>query len=191
MTTDQQAPTHRATVREQRIEGFGTVRLRPVDPVADAGTIHTWVTQERARFWGMGDADRARVVEIYSYLDSLSTHHAYLVHRDDRPVALFQTYLPEHDPVGEYYDVQPGDFGVHLLIGPTEDGAEQGFSGALVSAFLSFVLADPTRRRIVAEPDTRNPKAIARLLRSGFVLGPEIELPEKRAQLVFLPRDDY
>jgi penicillin amidase len=40
----------------------------------------------------------------------------------------------------------------------------------------------------VAEPDARNDKAIARLTRAGFVPGPQIDLPEKRAQLVFLDR---
>ncbi|MFI9273088.1 GNAT family N-acetyltransferase [Kitasatospora sp. NPDC052896] len=186
--TTAESPARRA-VYERTVDGFGTVRIVPVDPVADLDLLHSWVTQERARFWGMLDADRARVHEIYAYLDSLDTHHAYLLWRDGRPVALFQTYQPEADPVGEYYDVQPGDFGVHLLIGPCSGESRRGFSETLIAVFLGFVLADPARRRIVVEPDARNDKAIARLLRSGFVLGPEIELPEKRARLAFLSRD--
>lgn len=71
-------------------------------------------------------------------------------------------------------------------------GTEPGFTGALLTAFLTWVLdVDPARRRIVAEPDARNNKAIARFVRAGFVLGPEIELPEKRARLVFLSREDF
>jgi RimJ/RimL family protein N-acetyltransferase len=42
---------------------------------------------------------------------------------------------------------------------------------------------------VVAEPDARNDRAIARLLRSGFELGPEIDKPEKRARLLFLTRE--
>ncbi|WP_435830286.1 GNAT family N-acetyltransferase [Micromonospora echinospora] len=30
------------------------------------------------------------------------------MHRDGRPVGLFQTYEPAADPVGECYDVRPG-----------------------------------------------------------------------------------
>ncbi|MDX6351575.1 MAG: hypothetical protein QOF84_6365 [Streptomyces sp.] len=87
----------------------------------------------------------------------------------------------------------PGDFGIHILIGPPPPtGPEPGFTGALLSAFLAWVLAaDPARRRIVAEPDARNDKAIARFLRAGFVLGPLIDLPQKRARLVFLDRDAF
>lgn len=171
-----------------RVDGFGEVSIRPVDPDRDVVVIHDWVTRERSRFWGMRDASRERVREIYAYLDSLTTHHAYLLHRDGRPVALFQTYEPAADPVGRCYDVRPGDFGIHLLIGPPDGGPEPGFTGVLLDVFLAFVLADPTRLRIVAEPDARNARAIDRLVRAGFVPGPEIDLPEKRARLLFLDR---
>ncbi len=186
------APRRREAVYERHVDGFGTVRVTPVDPARDIDLLYGWVTQERARFWGMRDHTRAQVLEIYEYLDSLSTHHAYLIHRDDRPVALFQTYEPDADPIGEYYEVRPGDFGFHLLVGPVTGVPEPGFTDTLVRTFLAHVLAeDPARKRIVAEPDARNEKAIARLLRTGFVLGPEVRLPEKPARMVFLDRDDF
>ncbi|MFD1829585.1 GNAT family N-acetyltransferase [Streptomyces desertarenae] len=186
------APRRRAAVHETRVDGFGTVRVVPVDPARDTDLLYRWVTQERARFWGMLDHTREQVREIYEHLDSLSTHHAYLIHRDDRPVALFQTYRPEADPIGEYYDVRPGDFGFHLMVGPAEGEPEPGFTGTLVTVFLTHVLAeDPGRRRIVAEPDARNERAQARLVRAGFVLGPEVRLPHKRARLAFLDRDSF
>ncbi|GAA3052229.1 penicillin amidase [Streptomyces olivoverticillatus] len=189
MTTEPAAPEEQ---HEEKIEGFGTVRIRPVDPRTDIDLIHGWVGEERARFWGMREAGRERVQEIYAYLDSLTTHHAYLLHRDDRPVALFQTYEPEADPVGECYDVQPGDFGIHLMIGPAEGAPEPGFTETLLTVFLGWILAaDPNRKRIIAEPNALNEKATARLLRTGFERGPEVELPEKRAQLVFLSRDVF
>ncbi|MCI0382868.1 GNAT family N-acetyltransferase [Streptomyces sp. CNQ085] len=186
------APRRREAVHEARVEGFGTVRVVPVAPARDIDLLHDWVTRERARFWGMLGHTREQVLETYEYLDSLSTHHAFLVHLDDRPVALFQTYEPGADPVGEYYEVRPGDFGLHLMVGPADGGARPGFTGTLLAVFLTHLLAEnPGRRRIVAEPDTRNEKAVSRLLRAGFVLGPGIELPHKRARLVFLDRDAF
>ncbi|QGN48393.1 GNAT family N-acetyltransferase [Micromonospora sp. WMMC415] len=169
------------------VAGFGRVELRPVEPDRDADLIHGWVSQERARFWGMRDAGRDRVAEIYRYVDSLPTHHAWLAHRDGRPAALFQTYEPAADPVGEVYDVRPGDHGVHLLIGPPAH-PEPGFTGHLLGVLVAFVFADPAHRRIVAEPDARNDRAVARLRRSGFVAGPLVDLPDKRARLMFLDR---
>ncbi|MFJ7493169.1 GNAT family N-acetyltransferase [Streptomyces sp. NPDC097727] len=187
MTADPAASAVRTPVHEQQVPGFGTVRLVPVDPAADLDLIHGWVTEERARFWGMGDASREEVLDTYEFLDSLTTHHAYLALRDGVPVALFQTYEPAADPLADCYDVRPGDFGVHLLTGPG-DTAERGFTAALLSVLIGYVFGDPAHLRIVVEPDARNEKAVARLVRAGFELGPEIDKPEKRARLAFLSR---
>lgn len=183
--TESAAPVH-----TRRVDGFGTVTFAPVHPDRDLDVLHGWVSQERARFWGMLDADRDRVHEIYAYLDSLATHHAYLVRHDGRPAALLQTYEPTADPIGDFYPVLPGDLGIHLLLGPPAEGAAPvpGFSAHLVSAMLGFLLADPAVLRLVAEPDARNAKAISRLTRSGFVPGPAVRLPEKPAQFVFYHR---
>ncbi|WP_405891581.1 acetyltransferase [Streptomyces sp. NBC_00133] len=151
--------------------------------------MHGWVTEERARFGGMADHTREQVLEIYEYLDSLTTHHAFLVQRDGEPVALFQTYEPDADPVGECYEVQPGDYGVHILIGPADGRTERGFTGEILRVLIAYVLADPAHRRIIVEPDARNQKAIERMVRAGFELGPEIDKPEKRARLAFFSRE--
>ncbi|NEB42387.1 GNAT family N-acetyltransferase [Streptomyces sp. SID14515] len=190
VTTDESAaPALRTAVHEQKIEGFGVVRLVPVAPAADADLLHGWVTEERARFWGMGGHTREQVREIYEFVESLPTHHAYLALRDGVPAALFQTYEPDADPVGECYDVRPGDVGIHLLIAPAEgEGAVKGYTDALLTAFIGFVFGDPAHLRVVVEPDARNEKALARMVRIGFELGPEIVKPEKTARLAFLTR---
>ncbi|MFG2996011.1 GNAT family N-acetyltransferase [Streptomyces sp. NPDC048340] len=177
----------RQPVHSHLVEGFGTVTITPVDPAADSALIHSWVTEERARFWGMGEASRELVQEIYEDVDRRTTHHAFLIGRDGEPVALFQTYDCAEDRVSECYEVLPGDIGVHLLIGPAGAAAEHGFTSNLLVAFMAFVFADPTVRRVIAEPDARNTKAITRLERTGFALGPEVELPEIDLPEVFIP----
>ncbi|PKV87601.1 GNAT family N-acetyltransferase [Streptomyces sp. TLI_146] len=175
-------------VYEEKAPGFGTVRLRRLDPSHDADLVHSWVTQERARFWGMLDADRAYVEETYAYVDSLPTHHAFLLLLDDEPVGLFQTYEPAADPLGECYEVRPGDVGIHILVAPAPGTPRPGFTGALMKSLIDYVLSDPAHQRIVVEPDVRNVKSIERMVRSGFVLGEEVQKPEKRARLAFLER---
>ncbi|GAA1907848.1 hypothetical protein GCM10009716_17230 [Streptomyces sodiiphilus] len=181
--------TNREPLHKRRVEGFGEVAVVPVDPARDIALIHHWVGQERARFWGMRELTREQVLEIYEFLDSLTTHHACLILRDGRPVALFQSYDPAADPVGEAYEVRAGDIGIHLFVGPADGPPEHGFTDTLLAVFLEFVLRDPARRRVVAEPDARNARAISRLTGLGFVPGPLVDLPEKRARLVFLDRD--
>ncbi len=164
------------------------LHVRRVDPAGDAALVHGWVSQDRARFWGMGDHAVEQVRETYAFVDALPTHHAYLVSVAERPVALLQTYEPAADPVGETYEVVDGDLGVHVLLAPAEV-PEAGFTATLAAALTRVVLADERVRRVVVEPDARNEAALDRLRRTGFELGPEVDLPGKRARLAFLRRE--
>jgi hypothetical protein len=189
-----------AYVHEEAVDGFGTVRARTLDAKADAEVLHGWVSEERAAFWGMNGLTRDQVAEIYAHMDTLDTHHAYLLEKDGEPVGLLQTYEPEADRVSECYTVEPGDIGIHLLLAPAgAGGTRAGWSSALLGAVASYVLIGLDRRRVVVDPDVRNEKAVARFLRQGFVAGekvvlpeidiPDVYLPEKHAQLAFLKRE--
>ncbi|MEU6143460.1 GNAT family N-acetyltransferase [Streptomyces sp. NPDC047081] len=181
------------------VHASGAVRVLPLDAHADADVLHRWVREERAAFWGMNGLTRDQVAEIYAHMDTLDTHHAFLLVRDGEPVGLLQTYEPEADRVSECYEVRDGDIGVHVLLAPAGEGGERsGWSAELLGVVVSYVLVGLDRRRIVVDPDVRNEKAIARFLRQGFVAGevvvlPEIDIPdvyltEKKAQLAFLER---
>ncbi|MBB2923431.1 GNAT family N-acetyltransferase [Cellulomonas cellasea] len=178
-----------ATVDERVVEPLGLVRTTVLDPVADLDTIHAWVTQPGTEFWGLGHLTREELGALYAYVDSLETHHAFVVRLGDEPLALLQTYDPHHDPVGECYPVQPGDVGLHLLVGSRGGTPAPGFTAHLVGYLIALLLGQPGARRLVVEPDVRNERAVARMVRSGFELGPEIDLPDKRARLAFLTAD--
>ncbi|WP_395576075.1 GNAT family N-acetyltransferase [Streptomyces sp. BK79] len=190
----------RPSVHEQELDGFGTVRLLPLDPAADAEVIHRWAGEERAAFWGMNGLTREQIAGIYAHMETLDTHHAFLVVKDGEPVALLQTYEPEADRVSECYAVEPGDIGVHLLLAPAgTGGARPGWTAALSRAIVAYVLLVLDRKRIVVDPDVDNTKAIARFVKQGFTAGPavvlpevdlpDVYLPEKKAQLAFLRRE--
>ncbi|MFW6690522.1 GNAT family N-acetyltransferase [Streptomyces sp. MAR4 CNX-425] len=196
MTTARPAPRDRTPRYACEAAGLGAVRVVPVDPDADAALLHGWVTAERARFWGMTGLSRRDVRDVYAHMDTLTTHHAHLMLLDGEPVALLQTYDPAADRVSACYPVEPGDLGIHLLVGPAAGAARPGFTAALIQAVTGFAAAGGARR-LVVEPDAGNGPALARMRRAGFVTGPEITLPEvdlpevhlpaKRARLAFLP----
>ncbi|MFJ5550671.1 GNAT family N-acetyltransferase [Streptomyces sp. NPDC093225] len=167
-------------------EGLGALTVTPLDPAVDSPLVHGWVTQERARFWGMDGADLDLVREIYEDVDRRTTHHAFLVRLDGRPVALFQTYDPAEDRISECYEVVPGDVGMHILLAPAEGPAVPGFSVRLMRVLLEFALSGGGTR-VVGEPDAANHKAVALLTRLGFEAGPEVELPEIDLPEVYLP----
>ena len=177
-------------VYEEQLPGLGRLTLVVLDPAKDAELVHGWVTQRRAAFWGMLDKSVEEVREIYAFVDSLSTHHAFLIRLDDRPIGLFQTYEPAADPVGERYAVRPGDAGMHLLMAPGPR-PPRNLTQAVGGALTRYIFRDPAVQRLVVEPDVRNHLALRRLEIAGFTFDAEIDMPDKRAQLAFLTRDRF
>ncbi|MFF2266896.1 GNAT family N-acetyltransferase [Cellulosimicrobium cellulans] len=166
----------------------GRLTLTVLDPDADLDVLHDWVTQPRARFWGLAELSRAELRDLYAYVGSLPTHHAFLVRWDETPVALLQTYEPEHDPVGEAYPALPGDVGAHFLLGARGPrGAD--LWGAVGPLLVAFCFADPRVDRLVVEPDAANVRAHARIRALGFEVAERVRVGEKDAVLAFLTRE--
>jgi len=166
----------------------GRVTVRVLDPDADLDVLHAWVTQPRARFWGLGELSRTELRDLYAYVGSLPTHHAFLVRWDEHPVVLLQTYEPAHDPVGESYAVQPGDVGMHLFLGG-RGPAGTDLWRVLGAVLVEFLFADPWVRRVVVEPDVANERAHARMRALGFETTEQVRVGEKDALLAFLTRE--
>ncbi|WP_427017074.1 GNAT family N-acetyltransferase [Pseudarthrobacter sp. P1] len=75
----------RAAVHTEDLGEWGRVRIVALVPDEDIDLVHRWVGQERGRFWGMTALARQDVLDIYQFLDSLETHHAFLVLLDGEP----------------------------------------------------------------------------------------------------------
>lgn len=168
-----------------------TVTVRAVDPTTDIPLLTGWVTAERASFWGMNGLGEEEVRDIYTFIDEQEHLAAYLLVLDGEPVGLFQTYDPEVDEIGEWYDRLPGDVGVHLLL--DADPRRAGRTQEVFATGLDFVARLPGCRRLVFEPDARNAPSIAVMERLGCERGPLVDLrtsiSEKPAQFFFLDRE--
>ena len=175
-----------AVLDERTVDGLGRLTTAVLDLDADLPTLHAWCTARGTGFWGLADLGADELRATYAGVAALDHHHALLVRVDGTPVALVQAYEPAHDPVGEVYDVRRGDLGMHVLVGarPARSGA--GYARRLVGAVVQ-VLADGTgATRVVGEPDAANVAMLRLAERLGAVLGPEVDLPTKRARLTFL-----
>ncbi|WP_341395396.1 GNAT family N-acetyltransferase [Arthrobacter sp. G119Y2] len=162
----------------------------PVDAVRDSPLLHGWMSRDYARFWGMLNASRSDVETEYARIAADPHHHAWLGLEDGTPAFLTESYAPEHSPLAGHYSVQPGDTGMHLLVGPAER-PRSGFTTAVFRSVLDFLFADQHTERIVVEPDVRNTKIAALNARMGFVPAGIISLPDKDALLSFCTRADY
>jgi hypothetical protein len=170
--------------------GIGTLSLRPFDLGTDVATLHGWVTQPYARYWGLLSASVADVHAEYLKIEQSSHHRAFLGLHDGRPAFLMERYEPAYDQVGTTYDVAPGELGMHVLVAPPT-APIAGFTTAVFETIMDSLFSDPLVDRIVVEPDVGNTKIHAVNERMGFRKHSIVDLPEKQAWLSFCSRDQY
>jgi hypothetical protein len=189
--------------------------FRPVDPVADALVLHSWVTHPKAAFWLMGDASVADVELAYADIARAPYQDAFIGRYDRTPAFLMERYDPARVELDGLYEAEPGDVGMHFLVapidatesatedvteGPTEDATESaapakprihGFTRAVIRAVMTELFADPATRRIVVEPDVRNTAVQVLNKTVGFEVVRQIKKPEKDALLSVCTREQF
>ncbi len=171
-------------------KGLGEVQIRAFDLKNDAEKIHDWVTRPYARYWGMQGFTIAQVEEEYRKIENQEHHHACMGMLHDNPIFLMEYYDPNIDIISDYYQVQPGDTGMHILVAPVEKRIPK-FTWNVFITVMSFLFADPEVKRIVVEPDVTNKKIHVLNTKAGFRYLKEIQLPHKRAHVAICTRKDY
>jgi RimJ/RimL family protein N-acetyltransferase len=164
--------------------------FRPVDPAADAPLLHSWVSQNYARFWGMASATLADVEREYAQLQASGHHQALLGLEEGVPAFLMERYDPARSPLHGLYEAKPGDVGMHLLVSPPIE-PRSGFTTAVMAAVLAEIFADPANGRVVAEPDAANTKIHTLNERLGFRKLALVQLPDKEAWLSLCTRRHF
>ncbi|MEM6532142.1 MAG: GNAT family N-acetyltransferase [Myxococcota bacterium] len=172
------------------------MRLAPLRIPEDMGTVHSWVRQDYARFWGMHGLSLEQVTEGYREIVAPADVEAFLGHFDDAAAFLIETYHPSLAPFAGHYDAAASDRGMHVLVAPP-DRPIRGFTRAVFCTVMDFLFDDAQVRRVVVEPDARNDKIRALNRFAGFVELKEIDIeatataPGKRAMLSICTREAY
>jgi siderophore synthetase component/RimJ/RimL family protein N-acetyltransferase len=162
--------------------------FRPLRLAEDLTTVHAWVSQEYARYWGLVGKSTQEVAEAYAAI--LAKAQVFIGLYRGVPAVLLESYDPKHDPIAEHYTVADGDRGMHVLLAPPTVRVA-GFGWAAFKAVMSFLFTDPAVDRIIVEPDIRNAKIHALNRRAGFHYQKPVALPHKLAHLAFCSRADH
>ncbi|OBF81036.1 GCN5 family acetyltransferase [Mycobacterium sp. 852002-51163_SCH5372311] len=166
----------------------GNFSLRRADPHQDLELVHSWMNDpEVARFWKMPWP----LHEIASYLhrQDTSLHSTpYLGFLNGVPMSYWEAYCADLDPLAQHYAAQEHDVGLHMLLGPAECRGRRLAAG-LIRAVSTRLLSRDPRTRVVAEPDVENTRVIRILEGLGWRRAADLDLPNKRAALMILERD--
>jgi acetyl CoA:N6-hydroxylysine acetyl transferase len=162
----------------------------PVDLERDVKTLHKWHQEPHViPFWNLN----IPIEKYRSHLqDFLADPHQtlYLGMMDGVPMSYWEAYWAHGDVVESCYDSQPGDQGIHLLIGDP-DYLGKGYALLLLRAMVHFQFLQQKTEKVIAEPDIRNEKMIHIFERCGFEKIKPIELPDKTGMLMFCEREQF
>ncbi|NLR89848.1 MULTISPECIES: GNAT family N-acetyltransferase [Flammeovirga] len=171
-------------------EGYGTFSLRPFDLATDIDFLHEWVNLPYAKYWQLENSTKEKVKEVYEEIVNETSTIVFIGQFDNEPAFLVEYYKAQEDRIGEYYPAQEGDFGFHILVGPS-DTPKKGFTTSVFKMVMDFLFQQDQVTRIVVEPDVDNDKIHVLNKRAGFQYDKVITLPEKKAHLAFCTREDY
>lgn len=166
--------------------------IRRFDPGLDLDRLTRWMNDPRvAAFWEHAWPREEQAV----YVDKvLADPHLDPVIGcfDDVPFGYFEVYWAVEDRLGPYYDAQPFDRGMHLLVGEPEYLGRR-FTHAWLQSICHFMFLDDDRtQRLVGEPRADNTAMLKYLDKApGWRKIREFDFPHKRAALVMCERADF
>jgi RimJ/RimL family protein N-acetyltransferase len=177
-------------VYTKTVSGLGRFSFRPLQVEQDIALVHNWVNRDYAQYWQMQHTSVEQVKAAYTAITQAKHSNAFMGFYNEMPAFLWESYQAMHDPIGKYYEAQPGDYGLHLLVAPP-DRPIHSFTYQILRTIIDYMLRDTAVERLIVEPDVRNEKMHVLTKRVGFVYEQEILLPQKTAYLAFCTREQY
>ena len=169
-----------------------TISLRRATIERDLERLHSWLGSDHVKpYW---DLDRPLPVFRERLQTKLADDHLtpYVGCLDHVTMSYWESYWAAEDDVGNHYDADPDDQGVHLLIGP-EEYLGHGYASALLRAVVAMQFAHAETDRVIAEPDVRNEHVIHVFEQCGFEPRTEFAFEEagKDALLLVCEREHF
>ncbi|CAA0181012.1 GNAT family N-acetyltransferase [Tenacibaculum maritimum] len=174
----------------RKIAMLGEISIRPIELNSDIKTLHNWVTQPYAKYWGMLNKTEKEVYLEYEEIEKQAYHNAYMGVLNGQSIFLMECYKASEDIIAEYYDAQENDYGMHVLVAPSQKRIPQ-FTWHIFSTIITYFFSMPKVNRIIVEPDVNNKKIHVLNKKAGFIYEKEIELPQKKAALAFCTKENY
>jgi acetyl CoA:N6-hydroxylysine acetyl transferase len=166
------------------------ISFRLVTLEEDLDRLHRWQAEPYVSpFWNLAIPYEAYREHLIRFL--ADRHHTlYIGELDGQPMSYWESYWVLDDIVGRTYDYHPEDQGIHLLIGEPEY-IGRGVALPLLRAMTALQFQHEPTQKVIAEPDIGNKKMIHVFEKCGFTFQKEIDLPDKRAALLFCHREEF
>jgi RimJ/RimL family protein N-acetyltransferase len=140
------------------------------EPLVDVHVdlLHGWLRAAHVRRWWGVEGPIDATAAYVDAMRALDHQRSWIVSDSAGPFGYVETYVVTGDPLAEHYAAEPGDRGLHLMVGE-RDRLGTPASRALMGSVLTGLIAEPEATRVVCEPNVRN----ERMLRFCASLGAE------------------
>lgn len=166
-----------------------TVSIRPFDHNRDMDLVYAWFHAEHAKpIWKM-DWPMEQLELFFRTITAHEAAHSFIGEINGEPTFNLEVYWVTRDVLGDYYEVQPDDYGTHLLIAPTDK--KKKFPSATMQTILDWLFAQPLIGRLAGEGAVESVAALMNKVHVGFRLDRVLEMPHKRSHLNFCRREWY
>ncbi len=161
---------------------LGNLILHPIVE-GDIDLLHKWLNAPHVAEWFDGAVSLEAVQRKYIEKIRSDWQQAFIVYQADIPFGYVQSYRASRAGPGWWPDVDEQTVGIDQFIG------ELSFLGCgmgtlMVREFSSWLLAQPTVSRVIADPDLNNEGAIRCYRKAGFVDVGLVDTPKGRALLM-------
>lgn len=167
-----------------------TISFRRVSIEGDLERLHSWMHEQHViPFWKLNISLEQYIAHLQKFLQD--DHQTLLIGElDGMPMSYWESYWVSGDIIGNYYEFDEYDQGIHLLIGPREF-LGKGLIYPLLMTILHKKFQVLETQKIIAEPDIRNEKMIHVFKKCGFQPVKEVELPDKTGLLMICERKEF
>ncbi len=166
-----------------------TVSIRSFDHDRDMELVYDWFHAEHAKpIWKM-DWPMEQLELFFRTIAANDAAHSFIGEINGEPTFNLEVYWVTGDVLGEYYEVQPDDYGTHLLIAPVDK--KKKFPSATMQTILDWLFAQPLIGRLVGEGSVDSVAALMNKVHVGFRLDRVLDMPHKRSHLNFCQREWY
>ncbi len=176
------------------------IGIEPMDPGQDAALIHSWLSDERSRYWQMTELGESEVREYLETIRRSPDDNGWVGTVDGHRCFYVETYAPSSLIPAGVIDDRPGDIGMHLLVAPSQGEPVRGLTDRIMAEVIGFCLRPGARggrggARVVVEPDVRNAAILAKNAAAGFRPVREADIIQdgvvKRALVSVCTRGDF
>ncbi len=187
-----QLPTHAHFAYSRYDPDIGkTISFRLLEKERDLDLLWRWMNEPHVvPQWKMAKPKE----HIAAYIDTnLTDPHQdpYIGFIDGTPMSYWEAYWAKDDILGRHYSAADKDRGWHMLVGePSFFG--RGIAPAVIRAFTRFLfLDDLATEKVVGEPSVEAKRLLRYAPVCAFEEQGEIDLPDKRAKLMFCHRQRF